>query len=57
VRSLQWLFCLLMLGMLLYFVLGELFLPKENRINVGECKEFEAEWKQKMQDGSYHQKA
>lgn len=52
-RSLQWLFCLLMLGMLLYFVLGELFLPKENRINVGECKEFEAEWRQKMPDGSY----
>lgn len=53
VRSLQWMFGLLLLGMLLYFVLGELFLPEENKINAGACKVFEAEWKQKMPDGSY----
>lgn len=52
-RSLQWVFGLLLLGMLLYFVLGELFLPEENKINAGACKVFEAEWKQKMPDGSY----
>lgn len=52
VLAIQWMFGLLLVGMLLYFVLGEFFLPRENEINLGGHQVFEAEWSQKMPDGT-----
>ncbi|MCI8485086.1 MAG: hypothetical protein HFH41_12225 [Lachnospiraceae bacterium] len=52
VLGIQWMFGLLLVGMLLYFVLGEFFLPRENEINLGGHQVFEAEWNQKMSDGT-----
>ncbi len=42
----------LMISAFLFFILGEVFLPRENVSDHGECRDFQAEWSQVMQDGN-----
>ena len=48
----QWVFGLLMFGMLLYFAAGEILLPEENGLNAGECSVFDAQWSRELPDGT-----
>lgn len=42
----------LVMGTLLFFVLGQSILPKENRVDEDVCKMFVADWVQVLSDGS-----
>lgn len=48
----KWVFIVLVLGVCLYFVLGELFLPADVPVNGYGCEEFLAEWTWVKQDGT-----
>ena len=43
---------MLMVSAFLFFVLGEVFLQRENVSDHGECRVFQAEWMQVMEDGT-----
>lgn len=43
---------ILMVSAFAFFILGEVFLPRENVLEHGECRIFEADWVQVMQDGT-----
>ncbi|MBQ7023707.1 MAG: response regulator [Akkermansia sp.] len=51
-KSIQCVLGLLMVMAFLFFILGEVFLPRENVSNNGECRVFGADWVQVMQEGT-----
>lgn len=51
IKAMNWCFGILFLGVFLYFVLGEMFLPVETPTNAGNCEVFSADWVWVQQDG------
>ncbi len=51
-KIIQYILGFLMVGAFLFFVLGEALLPRENVLESGECRIFQADWVQVMPGGA-----
>ena len=49
---LEGIFVVVVLAVLLYFVLGQIALPREMEVSYERCEPFEAQWEQVFEDGS-----
>lgn len=47
-----WIFILMVFGVFLFLILGEVLLPKEQSLESERCEIFEAEWKRMLPDGT-----
>ena len=55
-KILNIMFMVLLLGVILFLVIGELVMPKENPTGRGKSTLFEAQWERVLADGNREQK-